>query len=61
MCGEDDDDQCYDTGPFCRHYMDPSDCELNCVACGCRCRDHDYSDGECMACDCKAYVDPDGV
>lgn len=56
---QDEEDLEHDTGPFCRHYSDPSDCELDCVACGCRCPFHDYANGECMDCDCRHYVDPE--
>lgn len=52
-------DEGYETGPFCRHYSDPSDCELNCVTCGHRCTDHDIADGDCFRCECKLYKDPE--
>lgn len=45
----------YDSGPFCRHYHDPSDCDLTCAKCGHRCPDHDYTDGTCMECDCPQW------
>lgn len=30
----------YDSGPYCRHYYDPSDCEEVCAGCGHRCAVH---------------------
>jgi hypothetical protein len=30
----------YDTGPFCQHWSDPSDCEEKCARCGLECRRH---------------------
>lgn len=53
------DDQ---SGPFCRHFSDPSDCDIKCAACGHRCPDHGYGDGdrECMApdCQCQEWKEP---
>lgn len=55
MTDEDDDWSGYETGPFCRHWSDPSDCELNCV-CGHRCAEHDFSEpAACMECPCAEY------
>jgi len=56
---QDEDSSDYDSGPFCRHWSDPSDCEEVCAACGHHCRDHDLgSDSFCYAdgCDCPAWV-----
>ena len=35
----------YDTGPFCRHYGDPTYCDHLCGRCGHKCSEHDQ-DGE---------------
>ena len=46
----------FDSGPFCRHWGDPSDCDELCATCGHRCTDHSYGNGEpfeCMVDDCK--------
>ncbi len=32
----------YDSGPYCRHYSDPSECEDVCSWCGHRCADHQF-------------------
>jgi len=51
----------YETGPFCRHYSDPTDCKIACANCGCLCPNHDSAEGstECNNCgDCKAWVEP---
>ena len=46
----------YDSGPFCRHYGDPSDCDEVCDNCGCRCTRHGFAEpGACMDCDCKEW------
>ena len=45
----------YESGPFCRHYSDPSDCERDC-GCGHKCGRHDLREPvACMECDCKEY------
>lgn len=56
-----DTDREIDSGPFCRHWGDPSDCEELC-ACGHTCAQHGrgersdcYEDG----CDCAAFVEAD--
>lgn len=50
----------YETGPFCRHWGDPSDCDELCKGCGHKCREHSYGndDAECMedGCECKNWV-----
>ena len=49
----------YETGPFCRHYGDPVECEHVCV-CGHRCPQHYSGDGEeCMedGCGCAGYAE----
>lgn len=45
----------YDTGPFCRHWSDPSDCDRLCANCGHRCTMHAFEDGErmCYEPDCR--------
>lgn len=37
----------YDSGPFCEHWSDPSDCEEGCMSCGKLCREHDWDDDAC--------------
>lgn len=47
----------YETGPFCRHWSDPSDCYEMCK-CGHPCRRHLlYEDGNCDECDCEKFED----
>ena len=41
------DDDWADSGPFCRHWSDPIDCEIECARCGHACSSH--GDGACMA------------
>ena len=58
--GEDTDWENYQTGPFCRHWSDPSDCDEVCATCGHKCTEHDFeAPGECMVdgCKCKAFAD----
>ncbi len=48
----------YETGPFCRHFSDPCDCEIRCATCGHRCTEHYVGDpGECMECDCEEWTE----
>lgn len=51
----------YESGPFCRHFSDPSDCEIECDRCGDRCGRHDAAEGstECNECECPAWVEPE--
>ena len=57
---EDYDWSNYETGPFCRHWFDPSDCRDDCAYCGHRCPEHEIGHTtECAECDCPEYKDPD--
>ena len=45
------DDPCQESGPFCRHWGDPADCDEKCATCGHECCEHDQSgDGEPSEC-----------
>jgi len=58
---EDDDWTEYESGPFCRHWYDPSDCEILCATCGHRCCRHGYGDGcgcEEDGCACSDWKEP---
>jgi hypothetical protein len=46
----------FETGPFCRHWSDPSDCDRQCK-CGHECCHHFMS--SCNECDCSEYEDID--
>lgn len=35
------------SGPYCRHYGDPSDCDALCFTCKHPCRQHHAECGEC--------------
>jgi hypothetical protein len=52
---DDEIDVEYQSGPYCRHWGDPVDCEETCVDCGHRCGVHP-SDG-CSRCDCPRWND----
>ncbi len=59
MC---DDDVEYNSGPFCQHWSDPSDCDDLCV-CGHKCCQH-YGNEECTVeegfpaqCPCQEFRD----
>jgi len=57
--GEDDRSD-YDSGPFCRHWGDPSDCDEVCLTCGHKCCEHDHcGDLVCHVegCECKEFKD----
>lgn len=45
-----------ESGPFCRHWGDPSDCEEKCWWCGHRCNQH-WGTDECDedGCDCQQW------
>lgn len=63
----------YESGPFCQHYSDPSECEEVCATCKHECRQHDnyhsdpgeqyckatlgYKDEEAVYCSCEDFVD----
>ena len=55
----------YSTGPFCRHYGDPSDCDDVCGRCGHLCHQHDQyeDDSECNVdnCFCNTWAEEDEV
>lgn len=59
MTDEDDGFCDYDSGPFCKHWSDPSDCDELCATCGHMCCRHGYSTEECYVDDCKCeqFVD----
>lgn len=50
----------YDTGPFCRHWAPPGDCEEKCATCGHKCGEHgDGSEDEPCdhdACACERWA-----
>ena len=48
MTPEDDEDAWddYESGPYCVHWDDPSDCEEKCAICGGECRFHRGRDHE---------------
>ena len=52
-----------DSGPFCRHYHDPSDCGVRCARCGCPCSMHTESGcaGGKMTldCPCPGFEEPE--
>jgi hypothetical protein len=58
----------YDTGPFCRHFGDPADCDIECLHCGHPCFAHGQEPGnaEChfvsdagVACTCMEWELPE--
>lgn len=57
-----DDWSDYETGPFCRHWGDPADCDIPCGECEHRCTQHGATDGlsGCLEadCSCEAWVEP---
>jgi hypothetical protein len=59
------DDTEYDTGPFCRHYADPTDCDHKCLRCNHECHEHDQDmsgSGKCNHddCECHDWLEEDG-
>lgn len=57
---EDDDSGVYDSGPFCRHWSDPADCDILCATCGHRCHPDEecYYIGDLEDCRCPEWKDP---
>ncbi len=57
MCDEQEDKE-WDSGPYCRHWGDPCDCEDLCV-CGHQCHEHSYHGDECEVdgCKCEEFED----
>ena len=54
------DDVEYDSGPFCRHWHDPADCDVKCVRCGHACMEHSFDEPYyCDECDCKGWEEAD--
>jgi hypothetical protein len=54
----------YESGPFCRHWYDPSDCDKRCATCGHNCAQHGFGDGassDCLdgSCECEEWADPE--
>lgn len=51
----------YESGPFCRHFSDPSDCEKVCANCGHGCMQHNCDSGDysCEECDCGCWIERD--
>ena len=57
----DDDWDDYESGPFCRHWAEPGDCDIVCATCSHGCWRH-YGDsvGKCDedGCACKEWAEP---
>lgn len=53
-----EDDQIEDSGPYCRHYADPDDCEEPCGRCDHACSFHSEECKE-AGCDCEGWVWPE--
>ncbi len=49
----------YESGPFCRHWGDPSDCDTECANCHHTCSQHYANDNDCRECDCSLWGDTD--
>ncbi len=46
----------YDSGPFCQHWCDPSDCDTKCN-CGHTCGQHNWYGDDCDICNCDQFDD----
>lgn len=62
MTEDDSDWSDYDSGPFCRHWSDPADCDRECTTCKHPCSEHYGHDDECrhqsggMKCGCEEWT-----
>ena len=59
MSDDEPDWENYESGPFCRHWSEPSWCEEKCAACGHGCQSHEFGEGcfACGECECKEWKD----
>jgi hypothetical protein len=61
---DDNDWSDYETGPFCRHWGDPSDCDRECKRCGHKCPRHGFGNDNsaCMeeGCQCQSWAETEG-
>ena len=48
----------YESGPFCRHWSDPADCEDLCALCSHPCGQHEDDVCDTDGCDCRQWVNP---
>lgn len=61
-----------DSGPYCRHWRDPGDCDVPCARCNhvcglheqggaddSACRGAPYAEPPAPDCPCEAWVEPD--
>lgn len=46
-----------DSGPFCQHWGDPSDCDEVCAGCGHFCHQHQSDACNAPNCPCPAFQD----
>lgn len=56
---DDDPWEDYETGPFCRHWGDPSECEKLCK-CGHQCHEHYDSNCDVDDCQCEDWDEREG-
>lgn len=53
-----------DTGPYCRHFRDPADCDEKCLRCNHECHEHEQNglDDKCNhdGCECPDWKEDDG-
>ena len=54
-----EDDDPPESGPFCRHWSDPGDCQEKCGECGHWCGRHDDDGCDERECGCLAWVEPE--
>jgi hypothetical protein len=61
---EDVDWSDYESGPFCQHWGDPSDCDNECQRCKHKCSEHSMT-GEFLCrvegCECEGFTDDASV
>lgn len=54
---EGSDEPEFNSGPFCRHWSDPSDCEEICGNCGHECRQHGSFTCRVEGCECDEFIE----
>lgn len=67
MSVEDDTDEVgnewesYSSGPFCRHWGDPGDCDTACTTCDHACHNHIWDMCDVEDCKCEEFTDEDSM
>ena len=56
---EEDCEEAWESGPFCVHWGDPADCNIECAECGHDCYQHGTSKCQAKDCNCSNFREKD--